>query len=171
MRSRWVLVFLLPIAAAAVGATLYKWVDEKGVTHYTETPPAKQKAQEIRIQPPPPSGAVEGRPPQAPVAPAAEGSKAAPPKTWHEKALDAQRQREAAEQQEEREHALAQEIAQKRKERCLAAQQNLQALLTSRPVYHVNERGERVFIDDAKRAAEIARAKREIQSYCESRPE
>ncbi len=170
MRSRWMLVFLLPIAAAALGATLYKWVDERGVTHYSETPPAKQKAQEIRIQPPP-SGATEDRPPPVPAAPSVEGGKAAPPKTWHEKALDAQRQREATEQQEERERALAQEIAQKRKERCLSAQQNLHALLTDRPVYHVNERGERVFIDDAKRAAEIARAKREIQSYCESRPD
>ena len=171
MRRRWLFIALLLIAAAALGTTLYKWVDEKGVTHYSETPPAKQQAQEIRVQPPPPSGAEDGRPPQAPSAPGVDGAKAAPPKTWQEKALEAQRQREATEQQEEQERALAQEIAQKRKERCLSAQQNLQALLTNRPVYHVNERGERVFIDDAKRAAEIARAKREIQSYCESQPE
>ena len=166
------LLLLLPIAAAGLGATLYKWVDESGVTHYSETPPAKQKAQEIRIEPPPPTapGAEGAKPAQAPPAPAAEGAKA-PPKTWQEKAAEAQKRREETEKKEEEERALAQEIAQERRRRCLAAQQNLHALLTDRPVYHINERGERVFIDDAKRAAEFARAKREIQSYCDPKPE
>jgi len=170
MRRKWVLLVVLPIAVAALGATLYKWVDERGVTHYSETPPAKQKAQEIRVQPPPPSGAEEAKPAQAPPVPEAEGRKAAPPKTWQEKALEAQKRREAIEKQEEEEQALAQEIAKERRERCLAAQQNLHTLLTDRPVYHINEYGERVFIDDAKRAAQIARAKQEIHSYCDPKP-
>jgi hypothetical protein len=170
MQRKWLFVVLLPLAAAVLGATLYKWVDERGVTHYSETPPDKQKAQEMRIQPPPAPSTEGVKPWQAPTAPGADSGKAAPPKTWQEKASEAQRRREAAEKQEEEERALAQEIAQERKKRCLAAQQNLHALQTDRPVYHINEYGERVFIDDAKRAAEIARAKREIQSYCDPKP-
>jgi hypothetical protein len=169
MHRKWILFVLLPIAAVAIGATLYKWVDEKGVTHYSETPPAKQKAQEIRIQPPP-SGAEDGKPTQAPPTPGAEGSTAPLPKTWQEKALEAQRRREAAEQQEEQERALAQEIALERKKRCLAAQQRLQALQADIPAYRIKQRGERVFVDDAKLAAEIASVKRDIQSYCEPSP-
>jgi len=167
MHRKWLLLVLLPIATAILGATLYKWVDERGVTHYSETPPAKQKAQEIRIQPPPASGAETVEPPQAPAAPGVEGGKAAPPKTWQEKAAEAQKRREGAEKKEEEERALAQEMAQERKKRCLAAQDNLHALQTARPVYWINERGERVYFDDAKRAAEIARAKLEIRSYCD----
>ena len=36
---RWLLLtwLLLPLAAGAQG--LYKWVDEKGVVHYSDTPP------------------------------------------------------------------------------------------------------------------------------------
>lgn len=35
---------------AAAETTLYKWVDEKGVTHYSETPPPKKRSQALRIQ-------------------------------------------------------------------------------------------------------------------------
>jgi type IV secretory pathway VirB10-like protein len=170
MHRKWLLLVLLPIATAILGATLYKWVDERGVTHYSETPPAKQKAQEIRIQPPPPSGAESEEPPQAPRAPGTEGGKAAPPKTWQQKALEAQLRREAAERKEEAEQARAREIAQQRLRRCLSARQNLHTLQTDRPVYQINEYGERVYIDDAKRAAEIERMKQEIQSNCDPKP-
>lgn len=168
MRRKWLFFVLLPIAAAVLGATLYKWVDERGVTHYSETPPATKKAQEIRIQPAPPSGPGKDgvKPAQASPAPAAEGTKATS-KSWQEKAAEAQKRREETEKRDEEERALAKEIAQERQKRCLAAQQNLEALRTRRPVYHVDERGEHVFIDDAQRAAAIARAKREIQSYCD----
>lgn len=164
------LVVLLPIAAAALGTTLYKWVDDKGVTHYSETPPAKQKAQEIRIQPPP-SGAGDSRPPQAPPTPGAEAGTAAPPKTWQEKALEAQLRREAAEKKEEAEQVRVQELARRRKERCVWARQNLHTLQTDRPVYQINEYGERAYIDDAKRAAEIERMKQEIQANCDPKPQ
>lgn len=170
MQRKWLLVVLLASAAAVLGATLYKWVDERGVTHYSETPPVKQKAQEIRIQSPPPSKLEGDKSPRAPPAPGAEVGKTAPPKTWHEKALEAQKRREAAEKQEEEEQQLAREVALEKKRKCLAAQQNLHTLLTDRPVYWINEYGERVFIDDTKRATEIARAKREIQSYCDPKP-
>ena len=171
MHRKQLLLLLLPIAAGLLGATLYKWVDEKGVTHYSETPPATQKAQEIRIQPSPVPAAEGGKPTQAPPSPSAEGGKAAPAKTWEEKALEAQRRREAAEQQEEKERALAQEVAQERRKRCLAAQQRLQALQADSPAYRIKQRGERVFVDDAKLAAEIAKTNREIQSYCDPKPD
>lgn len=56
-------LLLLILAVVTAGATIYKWVDEKGVTHYSQTPPAKQKAQEIQA-PPLPSAATEGSKPE-----------------------------------------------------------------------------------------------------------
>ncbi|MEN6585845.1 MAG: DUF4124 domain-containing protein [Sulfuricella sp.] len=70
---------LLVLAAATIGATIYKWVDEKGVTHYSETPSPKQKAQEIQVPPPPPSaGTPDGNPAS---------------KTWQEKEQEFQKRR------------------------------------------------------------------------------
>ena len=48
------LVTLLPLAlslmsGAAVAATVYKWVDERGITHYSDQP--HPQAQELEVQP------------------------------------------------------------------------------------------------------------------------
>ena len=40
----------LALNPAAAETTLYKWVDEKGVTHYSEAPPPKKRSQALRIQ-------------------------------------------------------------------------------------------------------------------------
>jgi hypothetical protein len=45
------------LAAAAVQAQLYKWVDENGRTQYTQTPPPGKKAEQI-LQKKPPAAAV-----------------------------------------------------------------------------------------------------------------
>lgn len=41
------LVFVLPLAPAAAAQGIYKWVDEDGVTQYTQQPPASGNAQLI----------------------------------------------------------------------------------------------------------------------------
>ena len=65
---RALLHFLVLAAIAAPAcAQVYKWVDERGVTHYGERPPQGRKATEVpdRLGTPPASGAVrESAPPQ-----------------------------------------------------------------------------------------------------------
>jgi hypothetical protein len=58
MRRRSILLLAGPIAAAVIGAGIYKWVDEKGVTHYSDAPPA-EKALRREILPGAPEGATE----------------------------------------------------------------------------------------------------------------
>jgi hypothetical protein len=48
------------------------------------------------------------------------------------------------------------------------AQQNLHSLLMERPVYYIDEKGERVFLDDASHKAEIARMRELIKEHCDS---
>lgn len=48
MRHATALPLLLTLLALPCHAAIYKWVDEKGVTHYTEQPPASGKGQEIQ---------------------------------------------------------------------------------------------------------------------------
>jgi hypothetical protein len=147
---------LLFLAMATVGATIYKWVDEKGVTHYSATPPPNQKAREIQTQPSPPAAGTEGSQPT--------------PKTWQEKEQGFQKrraEREEAQKREEEEEAKAKREAFARKQGCILARQNLHTLQMQKAVYSINEKGERVFLDDEMRAAEIERMKKEVESYCE----
>ncbi|MBK7675417.1 MAG: DUF4124 domain-containing protein [Candidatus Accumulibacter sp.] len=44
MRPPALLFALLAVATAASGAGVYKWVDEKGVTHFSGLPPPGQQA-------------------------------------------------------------------------------------------------------------------------------
>ena len=73
----------LGLSATALAGDLYKWVDDKGVVHYSDTPPPlnTHKAERLRVdggvtsgtdadaapvQPPPPKEPVKDNPPPAP---------------------------------------------------------------------------------------------------------
>lgn len=57
---RWsLLLALLLIAAAAIASGIYKWMDDKGVTHYSDAPPKAQKATQLDHQTEPPAAAPE----------------------------------------------------------------------------------------------------------------
>lgn len=45
-------ITIMLFSPAANAATLYKWVDEKGVTQYSQTPPLQREAQGIKVQKP-----------------------------------------------------------------------------------------------------------------------
>ena len=55
-----------------------------------------------------------------------------------------------------------------RRQQCTAAQRNLRVLSEQRPVYRINEKGEREFIEDADRPQAIERAKQGVETYCRS---
>ncbi len=57
---------------------------------------------------------------------------------------------------------------QKGRQRRIAAQQNLHALLMNRPVHYIDEKGERVFLDDAAHKAEIERQRQLVQDNCDN---
>jgi hypothetical protein len=60
MRMRGAVVLLMAMHAAAVAdETMYKWVDETGVTHYSKTSPPGKNRQELRISPSPALTAAE----------------------------------------------------------------------------------------------------------------
>lgn len=153
-RKALILVLLL-LAAANVSATVFKWVDDKGVTHYSETAPSKQKATEVQAQPTPP----------------VEGAAGVNPETERWQKLEAEYQKRKAERQagekvKELEEENAQRLAVENKKKCIQAQQSLFALQQRRPVFTLNEKGERVYLNDTARPAEIEKTKRDIETYC-----
>jgi hypothetical protein len=146
-------VLLLTSVAYADPGTVYKWTDKEGNVHYTDCPP-------------PPGCVAETIEAQA--APSAADVERAQQRL--EKMLAEQEQSAAVRQEErlerQRQQAVALEIAVARKRTCIQSQQNLHALLMNRPVYYINEKGERVFLDDATHKAEIERMRQLIKENC-----
>lgn len=143
------------VAGAAIAvqaqaqAQVFKWVDEKGRTHYGEKPPEGVKSSEV-ARPTPPS----------------DPSKAGSGEDWRRKALEARRDKAERERGEQEGAAReAQERAQ-RERRCRNARVALDRLENVQGLYRYDERGGRVYITDAEREPEKARAQRDIREHC-----
>lgn len=137
------------LASAPATAQVYKWVDANGVTHYGEKPPATGKSSEVRLRDS--TGGSGGA-----AAPAA----GAP--SYKERELEF-RKRQA--QRERDETKLAEERG-KRDRECKQANLDLADLRATRKIYDLNERGERVWLSDSQRDAEIAKREADYNRRC-----
>jgi uncharacterized protein DUF4124 len=151
--ARRALIFAVA-ACAALGMGpahgIYKWVDEKGVTHFSEHPPADGR-QSTKVEP-------KVTPPS---------SDARPKEDWKQRELDMRKQRIERDQKDEHRKATEHNRSAERKNRCTYAQRQLHIVSMPRPVYSVNEKGERVYLEDKDRAAEAAGWRKEVQAYCD----
>ena len=141
------LVFLLP--ALAAGQTMYKWVDEKGVTHFSQEPPpdakTEKKATKVTPKVTPPSGGG-----------------AYDPNAWKSKDAEARKrgvERGQAAQAEAKDDAS-------RAEACERARNRLALLQTTAPIFKTNPDGSRTYMEDKTREAEMARAKEVEAQAC-----
>lgn len=164
------------------GQQLYRWVDANGKVHYSDQPPppnVKQKKIEVLKSPSVPvpaepaaaepgaagtgatAGAASGKPAgaEAGKAPAA----AAGPKSLAEKELDLKKRRMEAEEAE----AKAAAEAKNRQDKCVQAQKNLKLHQDTPRLFNYDEKGERVYVDDATRQREIEKAQQDIASFCQ----
>lgn len=134
--------------ALAVPATaqVYKWVDEKGTTHYGEHPPQGKKAQGVEQR-----LANPGRAP----------GKAAQP-DWKEKDLEFRGRRIEAGQAETKQKQ--QETA--NRQACNQARDRLAQMKSARSLYRLDEKGERVYQGDEEHRASIAQQERLIAEHC-----
>jgi len=145
-------------AGSTCAQTVYKWVDRHGVTQYSSSPPPAGASGVVVPVPPPPS------------AQAASQARAAAQRAGDEaKRLETQRLREQAAKQLKDD--AARRSAVDRLQRCARAREQLEVLKTPVPAYLRNERGERIYLEDAARDAEIARLRSEVALYCSSADE
>ena len=132
------------LCAAPAQAALYKWVDEKGVTQYTETPPPEGKAsKKIEIAPSPPPR------------PASDD--------WRKRDQESKERHIKEDEQKARDT----QNAAVRRDRCLRAQREIDTLRRAIPVYFVNEKGERVYVDDSERARQMAGWSQQARENCD----
>ena len=140
---RAALLALALVALAAMAQPMYKWVDEKGVTHFSESPPPDGKATKVEVKP--------------------TGTEKPRTDDWKERELES-RQRRA--QKDGAEDETRKKEERERAQRCTRAQEGLDTVTNSRRVYRLDDKGERVYMEDAERPAAIEKWRQEAQRYC-----
>lgn len=145
MRFTTILAVLAGLVVCPLHAQqMYKWVDERGRTVFSETPPpagVKGEKIEVRTQP------AEK--------PAAEN--------WKQREQEFRERR--AKQGAEEERARQADEA-NRGQRCYDAKVKYDRMTRAGRVYRLDDKGERVYYTDDERAAQAEQAKRDMGSYC-----
>ena len=142
-----ILMVLLLAAPLGAAAEMYKWVDEKGRTVYSEQPPPDGKAStKLDIRNSPSSNATAD---------------------WKQKENDARQQKIVKEQQEQGQKAQEQNVMSAKKQNCAESQRQLAIVQAQRPVFQVNEKGEKVYLEDKDRQREIDGWEANVKKYCE----
>jgi hypothetical protein len=139
-------ICLLWALLVPASAQVYKWVDEKGVTHYGERPPQGRNAQEVRER--------LANPGPAP-------GKAVEP-DWKERELEFRGRRIEAEQAETRQER--QETADR--QACNRTRDRLVQIKSALRLYRLDEKGERVYQSEEDRQGAIAQLERQVTERC-----
>ena len=128
------------LAALPAAAQMYKCVDERGVTHYSDKPRPGCKGGEVDIRPIPPiSGSI---------APANRDL--------------AKQEAEFSRRQIEREETEA-KAKEAREERCARLRQEQNWLSFAGPLSHTDAQGRPDYVDDATRDARMAKVKEQLR--------
>lgn len=144
----------LSITSLAAAEGIYKWVDNDGSVHYSDHPPTEtSKSEKLSV----------GQEPTDDIVVVARETR--------ERIQQEQRikrdQRAAAREQERLQAEMEQAERDRRQQRCAKAHEEIQNLNHHMPVYYVDQTGNRVFLDDERRAELIDYYKREQNMYCE----
>jgi|ERR1017187_6181799 hypothetical protein len=148
--------------AVPASAQMYKWVDSDGKVQYSDKPPPSNiKTEKLRAPPPAPS------PPAASEAKGGaqkDATKAGPKTAAEQEQAFRKRQLDAAKAQEE--DAKKQAQASDKAENCRRAKAALANLQIGGRQMRVDDKGERVYLDDQQIAQETAKAQQEAAAAC-----
>ena len=133
---------MLALSTTAMASQIYKWVDDKGVTHFGAQPPQGQESTTINTAAPPP-----------------RSTSSAPPPSLEEQ-LDPE---QAAIDKKVKEDVAKQEA--ERKQYCENARTNL-AQLENNPRLRIEDGGEVRRIDENERQERITELKKSIAENC-----
>lgn len=137
-------ILMLTFAAAAQ-AEVYRWVDEDGTVHYSETPPAGAQTQKVA-------------PPSTPTDPSGGN--------YYEDYLEQRQQQQAAREAAEQEaQEKKQELAAKAKE-CQDLAGSIEFLETHPQIKLQQEDGNVVFLTEEQRQSRITERRAQYQEHC-----
>ncbi|HEX6019984.1 MAG TPA: DUF4124 domain-containing protein [Burkholderiaceae bacterium] len=158
--SVWFCVGFSLCVATLPAAAQWKWRDARGVVVISDTPPPRDIPERDVLQKP---TLVLQRQAAAPAASAAAGDAAAKPKVDPE--LEARRKKAETEQQAKQKAEEAR-VATQRADNCQRARAYVDTLNSGMRLTRVNAKGEREYLDDGERAAEMQRARQAIETDC-----
>lgn len=166
MRAVAILLLTLP-ATLTLAGEIYTWRDSSGRVHYSDTPPASgPQARTLRgavVEVPANPAAAAGQSGGAGQTQA--GAKPGGAKSIQEQDLEFRKRRaQAAEEQAKKDKELA--IAEDKRRNCEEAKSRLAALESGQRIARFNAQGEREFLEDDQRAAEIDRARKTVSDWC-----
>ena len=160
-------VLLLALPSMA-NAEIYKWKDKNGITRYSDTPPPSNiKLETLGAKKGvKPTAATPVTPVAAPQAPADnEAAKDSPPVPGSaDEEAAAKRQSNAEAEKNNKLEKEKQDAA--KAENCKAAKSNLASYEQGGRVYKMNEKGERVYLDENDFKAGREKAQQEINENC-----
>jgi hypothetical protein len=148
--------------ALQASAQMYKWVDSDGKAQYSDKPPPSNVKTEKLPVPARAAGAPAAKAGNA--AAPKDAAKAEPKTAAEQERAFRKRQLDAAKAQEE--EAKKQAETRDRAENCKRAKAALANLALGGRQVRMDEKGERVFLDDEQIARETARAREEAAAVC-----
>lgn len=171
--TRYFFIVALCLVSGAVSAQ-WQWVDKDGRKVFSDRAPPADIAEKSILKRPigkdtssvPSTSAPDSAGATAAAAAAASAPAASAPQVTRvdKELLDKKKKAEeleAAKRQAEKERVQAAKA-----DNCLRARQLKASLTSNTRLVQINEKGERVLVDDAKRAAELQRAQGFIDSDC-----
>lgn len=137
----------LAIAFAWAGTTsagVYKWVDENGVVHYSQTKPSGHEAENLR--------------------PRSDGTTDEEARSKLEALVDKARNKDAGPTADDQEQSLKR--ASRRKKNCETARENLRLLESGVRIRANDANGNPYFLDDEARQTKLTETQSQIQANC-----
>lgn len=140
-------VLLAGLTAGAHAENIWKWVDARGVPHYSDRPVPGAVLIKT-VQAPPPSTNLTSDAP----APSADTSEQITAKLNREEAQRTVQRDEAAE----------------RAKQCKQAKARYTKMIEARRIYTIDKKGERHYLSDAAAQKDRVQARVDVQNYCGS---
>ena len=144
MRKTVISAALSLVCTSAMATQLYRWVDENGVTQFSQQPPAEDQYQRLQVKPAPELGT---------------GSLAPAPDASAEEQTEATEPAAAPQPTPEQQAKLA--------EQCDALRANLTTMQNNPRLRRTLEDGTVERIGEDERQAMIAKAQADLQEYCQ----
>ena len=144
MRKIVISAALSLVCTSAMATQLYRWVDENGVTQFSQQPPAEDQYQRLQVKPAPELGT---------------GSLAPAPDASAEEQTEATEPAAAPQPTPEQQAKLA--------EQCDALRANLTTMQNNPRLRRTLEDGTVERIGEDKRQAMIAKAQADLQEHCQ----
>jgi len=157
----WFCVGFSLCVATLPAAAQWKWKDARGQVVISDTPPPREIPERDVLQKP--NLVVQRQAPAAVAASAPSPEAAAKAKVDPE--LEARRKKTEAEQQEKQKAEEA-KVAALRADNCKRARAYVETLNSGIRLTRLNDKGEREYLDDDQRAAEMQRARQGIETDC-----